>query len=201
MKKIFLVVIATLMAVTSVNAQSDGPRHEVGVSYGVGASAIIDGLSNAFSNGLFDGIQGLKWKDSKEFGTLGIEYFYHLDNPRMALGGVVTFASYQEDVYEKDETTKVGDRKRCYYTLMPAIKYYWVNNKQFGVYTKAAAGIMFMTSKDTTLKSESSNDSQVEFMFQASLLGLEAGSKNVRAFAEFGVGEQGIILAGIRARF
>ena len=42
MKKIFLVVIATLMAVTSVNAQSDGPRHEVGVSYGVGASAIID---------------------------------------------------------------------------------------------------------------------------------------------------------------
>ena len=64
MKKFLVMVAVAIMAAVNVNAQSDEPRHEVGVSYGVGASAIIDGLSNAFSNGLFDGIQGLKWKDS-----------------------------------------------------------------------------------------------------------------------------------------
>ena len=199
MKKIFLVVIATLMAVTSVNAQSDGPRHEVGVSYGVGASAIIDGLSNAFSNGLFDGIQGLKWKDSKEFGTLGIEYFYHLaDAPRTAIGGIFTYARYGEDV-EKGGV-KEGERTRSYMTLMPSVKYYYVNGKNFGLYSKVAAGVMMMRAKSES-NGKSDTNSDFRFMCQASLLGLEAGSQNFRCFFELGAGEQGIILAGLKYKF
>ena len=37
--------------------------------------------------------------------------------------------------------------------------------------------------------------------FQASLLGIEAGSEKIRGFAELGAGEQGIILAGLRYKF
>ena len=39
------------------------------------------------------------------------------------------------------------------------------------------------------------------FNFQVSLIGVEAGNNHVRGFAEFGVGEQGIALAGIRYKF
>ena len=38
-------------------------------------------------------------------------------------------------------------------------------------------------------------------MWQASLLGAEVGSQNLRGFFELGVGEQGIILAGIKYKF
>ena len=41
----------------------------------------------------------------------------------------------------------------------------------------------------------------VGFYFQASLLGIEAGSPTIRAFTELGTGEQGIILAGVRYKF
>ena len=37
--------------------------------------------------------------------------------------------------------------------------------------------------------------------WQASLLGFEAGSPTIRAFAELGTGEQGIVLAGLRYKF
>jgi len=43
--------------------------------------------------------------------------------------------------------------------------------------------------------------SDLMFNFQASLIGVEAGNNHVRGFAEFGVGEQGIALAGIRYKF
>ena len=33
------------------------------------------------------------------------------------------------------------------------------------------------------------------------MIGLEAGSQNIRAFLEAGVGEQGILLAGLRYKF
>jgi hypothetical protein len=41
----------------------------------------------------------------------------------------------------------------------------------------------------------------VFFNFQVSALGIEAGTENVRGFAELGIGEQGIALAGVRIRF
>ena len=39
------------------------------------------------------------------------------------------------------------------------------------------------------------------FNFQASLIGVEAGGQHLRGFAEFGIGEQGVALAGIRYKF
>ena len=39
------------------------------------------------------------------------------------------------------------------------------------------------------------------FNYQASLIGVEAGSAHLRAFAELGIGEQGIVLGGVRFKF
>ena len=85
---------------------------------------------------------------------------------------------------------------------MPSLKYYYINNKNFGLYSKVAVGPMLLSSKTKNVQTGQSNtDSKVYLMGQASLLGVEAGSQNVRAFLEGGVGEQGIVLAGLRFKF
>ena len=198
MKKLSF-LFAALMAVMSLQAQDEKPRHEIGVSYGAGVSLIGDGIGNSVGTGLFDALFGYNWTNRKEFGSLGLEYFYHLsDNPRVALGGILTYARYGEDV-EKDGVKK-GDRKRTYMTLMPSVKYYYVDGKNFGLYSKAAVGVMMLHSK-SSMNSQSDSDSSFRFMGQVSLLGVEAGSQNLRGFLEFGIGEQGIILIGLKCKF
>lgn len=198
MKKLSF-LFAALMAVMSLQAQDEKPRHEIGVSYGAGVSLIGDGIGNSVGTGLFDTLFGYNWTNRKEFGSLGLEYFYHLsDDPRVALGGILTYARYGEDV-EKDGVKK-GDRKRTYMTLMPSVKYYYVDGKNFGLYSKAAVGVMMLHSK-SSMNSQSDSDSSFRFMGQASLLGVEAGSQNLRGFLEFGIGEQGIALIGLKCKF
>lgn len=200
MKKLSL-VLAAFMAVTTLQAQDEKPRHEIGVSYGTGVSLIGDGVVSALGAGLFDGLAGRKWTNNKEFGTLGLEYFYHLPNtPRAAVGGIVTYARYGEDVEKDDE--KVGVRRRTFMSVLPSFKYYYVDSKHFGLYSKLAAGAMFVHAKSEDLKNnKTETDNDIIFMWQASLLGLEGGSQNVRCFIELGFGEQGIALIGLKYKF
>lgn len=200
MKKIIAIVVVTLMAATTLFAQNDEPRHEIGVSYGAGVSLIGDGIASGLVNGLFNSLGDSKKTNQKELGTFGVEYFYHLNNPRVAVGGVATFSRYGEDI-EKDDK-KVGERRRTYISVMPAIKYYWVNKQHFGLYSKAAVGAMYATAKSENYPDNtSSKDNNFYFMYQASFIGLEAGSTHFRGFFEGGIGEQGIFLAGLRYKF
>ena len=200
MKKILVIVAAAMMTATSMFAQDEQPRHEIGVSYGAGVSLIGDGIGNGLTNGIFDAMNGRKWENSRELGTVAVEYFYHFNNPRLAVGGVVTYARMGEDVIYEGE--KEGERTRNYMSVMPAMKYYWVNKKHFGFYSKAAAGFMYAYAKsDNIRKGTTDKENRFNFMFQASLIGLEGGSQHIRGFLEAGCGEQGIILAGVRCRF
>ena len=200
MKKILVMVAVALMTATGIFAQNEQPKHEIGVSYGAGISLIGDGIGNGLTNGIFDAMNGRKWENSRELGTVAVEYFCHLNNPRLAVGGVVTYARMGEDVmYEKK---KEGERTRRYISVMPAIKYYWVNKQHFGLYSKAAVGVMITSAKSENYKDNTSNsDTDLNFMGQASPLGLEAGSQHIRGFFEAGIGEQGIFLIGLRCKF
>ena len=202
MKKSFFLLIALTLATVSTKAQTDEPRHEIGVSYGVGISIIGDGIGHGIANGIFDALTGREWANERDFGTLGLEYFYHLNNPRLAVGGIVTFARTGEDVVDRSTRVKEGERSRLYIGVMPAVKQYWVQKKHFGLYTKVAVGLMYFKDhrEDYTLNDKSDN-SRVYFTGQLSLLGLDGGSQNLRAFAEIGAGEQGIVLAGVKAKF
>lgn len=202
MKKVLLMVVATIMTTMSVNAQNEDLKHEIGVSYGAGVSCIGDGIGNAMGRGIWDSMAGYKWDNDKQFGSLGVEYFYHLsDNPKLAVGGIVTYAQYGEDVIKKSTDQKIGDRTRRYISLMPAMKYYWVNKNSYGVYSKAAAGAMLLTEKSNDDENnKTDNDSKVYFMWQVSAIGFEIGGK-FRGFIEVGVGEQGIVLGGLKYKF
>lgn len=202
MKKWFLMAAAAMIAGMSAQGQTtDEPKNEIGVSYGLGFSLIGDGIASAIGNGLFESLAGRDWENRKEIGTFALEYYRHMnDNDRLALGGIVTYAQMGEDVAYKG--TKEGERTRHYVSVMPSVKYYWVSNKAIGLYSKAAVGAMFVFSNSKDLvKDKTDNDSKVAFMFQASLLGFEAGSRNARAFVELGAGEQGIIMGGLRCKF
>lgn len=101
----------------------------------------------------------------------------------------------------KSTQAKEGERTRNYFTVMPAVKFNWINKDHFALYSKLGFGatILSETAKDAK-KDTSESDSRVYFAYQVSAIGVEFGSK-LRGFVEAGVGEQGIILAGIRYKF
>ena len=76
---------------------------------------------------------------------------------------------------------------------IPAVKFHWYRRAWFGSYSKLGAGLTFLPWRE--------GKDRFQFNFQVSFLGLEAGPEFLRAFAEVGVGEQGIVVAGLRYRF
>ena len=197
MKKVILMVVAALMATMTVQAQNEDLKNEIGVSYGLGVSLIGDGLGNGLGN-LLGNMSGYKYENDSQFGSLSVEYFRHLNgNPKLAFGGIFSYSRYGEDVYK--DGSKVGDRNRNYYTLMPAMKYSWINKHHFALYSKVAVGGTLASSKSTE-NGKSENNSKLYFMGQVSAIGVEFGSQ-FRGFVEAGFGDQGMLMAGLRYKF
>lgn len=198
MKKFVLMVVVALMTTMNLNAQNEDLRHELSLSYGVGSIAqlgdgIGEGLGLVFTKTEFD--------DGSIIGPISLEYFYHLDNPRLAIGGSFTYSKWDSDVLVRKSDTKVGERKRNFFSVMPSFKGYWINNNHFGLYSKASAGVGFLKCTDKDFETNvKKDDNGCYFMFQLSPIGIEFGSK-FRGFAEAGVGDQGFLQAGIRYKF
>ena len=201
MKKILVMVAVALMTAMSAQAQSNGydTKHEVSVSYGIDSNSqwldvlenttliIASGATASFDNDRF-------------LGPISVEYFYHL-KPWVGVGGIFAYGSNKQDILFSGK--KDGELKHSYYTLMPAVKFDWLRKKHFGMYSKLAVGMTLRTENiedsDPSVKSE--DNTMMHLNWQASFLGIEAGSPTVRGFAELGFGEQGIILAGVRYKF
>jgi hypothetical protein len=199
MKKILVTVAVALMAAMGVNAQNEELRHEVSVAYGGPSlsqfgSGLGEGLGLAFTNSEYD--------DGNIFGPISAEYFYHPNNPRLAVGGIITYSKWDSDVLRRsNHNDKLGERNRNYLSVMPGIKWYWVNKNSFGFYSKAAAGPMFVFCKSEDYESNKSlTQNGTYFLFQCSPIGIEFGGK-FRGFAEIGLGEQGVLLGGLRYKF
>ena len=198
MKKFFLLVVAAMMTVVTVQAQSgyEDTKHEVAVSLGGASnSQWIDVFEDAFVS-----MVGYRFEDGSAFGPLSVEYFYHL-NPVVGVGAIGAFAHETKDILFSNE--KYGEAKNTFITVLPAVKFNWLRKKNFGMYSKLAAGLTFASKKEDYSKGSVDNRSEtkVGFNFQVSALGIEAGSENIRGFVELGVGEQGVALAGIRVKF
>ncbi len=196
MKKLLVMVAAAMMAVTSVNAQTDGydTKHEVGVFYGAGS---ISDVLSVYSS-LFSAAAG---EQSSWWGPIGVEYFYHA-TPVVSVGGAVTYASCEAI----DEKSKRKDLNESFISVMPSVKFNWLRKKNFGMYSGLSAGVMFLSlSLDSELTKEEDPDAKEEtltsFMFQITALGAEFGGTNFRGFVEAGFGEKGMLCAGLRYKF
>lgn len=190
MKKNFLMVVAAMMVTMSANAQEK--KNEIGVFYGVeSASNIISVVTSGFAAATGD--------QSSWWGPVGIEYYHHV-SPVVAVGGVAVLASCKAE----DEKTKSKDLKETFITVMPSVKFNWLRKKSFGMYSALSAGVMFASiSTNESVKQadpKAKDETLAAFMFQATALGIEFGG-DFRGFVEAGLGEKGLLCAGLRYRF
>lgn len=199
MKKMIMMVAVAIMTAMSVNAQNEDLKNELSLSYGFGSIS-------QFGDGIGEGLAligtGTEYDDGFILGPISVEYFRHLGNPRLAIGGFVSYSKWDSDVLRNSGShEKLGERKRNFFSVMPAIKWYWVNKNSFGLYSKAAAGAAFLNSTEKEFATNKKDDSNgTYFMFQLSFIGAEFGGK-FRGFAELGVGDQGFLQAGLRYKF
>ena len=198
MKIKILMVAVAFMTAWNVNAQNENLHHELSLSYGLGSIAqlgdgIGEGIALIFSDKEYD--------DGFILGPITAEYFYHFNNPRLAIGGSVSYSKWDSDVLIRNSHEKVGETKRNFFSIMPSFKCYWVNKNHFGLYSKVAAGVGFLKNKSKNFELNKENDeTNTYFMFQASFIGAEFGSK-FRGFVELGIGDQGFLQAGVRYKF
>lgn len=200
MKKMMMMVAVAIMTAMSVNAQNEDLKNELSLSYGFGS---ISQLGDGIGEGLGMAITGgrTEYDDGFILGPISVEYYRHLGTPRLAIGGIVSYSKWDSNILKNDSShEKVGERKRNYFAVMPAIKWYWINKNSIGLYTKAAAGVGFLSNTEKDMAGKSDTENSTHFMFQASFIGLEVGGK-FRGFAELGVGDQGFLQAGVRYKF
>ena len=199
MKKLLVMAVTALMVTLNVNAQSEDLHNELSLSYGFGSIAQIgDGIGEGLVDAL---ISNTETDDGFILGPISAEYFYHFNNPKWAVGGIASYSKWDSDIVKRSNDEKVGERKRNFFSVMPSVKRYWVLNNKFGLYSKLAAGVGFLHSESKENGESSWTDNNGSyFMFQLSFAGLEFGH-TFRGFAEFGVGDQGFVQAGIRYKF
>ena len=210
MKRLFVAatLLIALMAATESHAQVIGKdivnKNEFSLTYGtLSNSEWIEAFGEVVTV-MFGG----DTKTKTTFGPMSAEYFRRI-TPVVAVGAIGSVSSFKEDMMRRTTTAtgetsseKIGDYTRSYFTFMPAAKFNWLRKEHFGMYSKVAAGVTVANTnmKDTDPTVATKKDNNVMFNFQASLIGIEAGGK-VRGFAEFGMGEQGAILLGVRYNF
>ena len=118
MKKIMMMVAVALMTAMNVNAQNENLRNELSLSYGVGSLA-------QFGDGLGEGIglifSNKEYDDGFILGPISMEYFHHFNNPRLAVGGLLTYSKWDSDVLNRSSHEKVGEIKRNFFSVMPSI--------------------------------------------------------------------------------
>ena len=179
--KCLLAVLACISFVCiPVNAQDEEEtRHEVAISYGVMPNSI--------------------WVDV--FTDVIKAYFGETQDGYKYVGPIT---SNNENGYFDDE--QITHTAKTYFSFMPSVKFNWLRKKNWGMYSKLAAGATYINFdqdeyEDGKKTGDKTTARDLMFNFQASFLGVEAGNNHVRGFLELGVGEQGIALAGLRYKF
>ena len=187
--KTFLMTVAALMMAANVGAQTgyDDTKHEVSIRYGLLPSTKI------FRN-------NVDYENETYLGSFSAEYFYHAKE-WLSIGCVFAYGKWKAD-YIKYYNTREDKKETNYYTFMPAVKFDYIRKKNFGMYSKAALGMSISSTTDTDINGSTYKFSaEYKLNFQASFIGIEAGSPYFRGFAELGIGEQGIASIGVRYKF
>lgn len=185
-----------------VQVVEEEPNNELSLGYGapINTSKYYDLLSVLYYS---------EYNKRSIAGPISVEYFHYV-TPTIGIGAVAVYNLSGITYYYGDDisTEKVvsATSNISWITLLPAIKFRWLRKEHVGVYSKlsfgATYGVEVITKKLPTEVVKIKKHCYALFPnFHASLVGVEAGSRNVRAFAELGFGEQGIINGGVRYRF
>jgi len=182
----------------AANAQLETNRHEVDLSYGVlTLGQVVDVFSDVVGDVFTLG--HVTTENRKFTGAIGLQYVFQPVR-WFGFGAVGCFDRSTADVFQKQE--QVGTTATNYLTLMPITKFNWFDLKAFGMYSKLGFGYTIRTTKgENTRDNTTNNNTDGMVAFQFSPVCLQVGSPNIRAFAEFGMGSQGILNMGVKYRF
>jgi len=198
MKKILLTIASLLLAFSTFAqnaAQSEEKntskpyKNEISLTYGRFTTTQLNisfgmALKNAYTLP-----EGYKLDNLKSSGAFALDYMRYLNNGKLALGGIFGYeklsATYTPTANGINKTENYN-----LFTVMPAAKFVWFNQKVVAVYSRLAGGIYWETSSSKT-----------GFAFQIDLAGVEVGGEHVRGFFTLGFGQLGILKAGIRTSF
>jgi len=190
-------IVCALCVCLPVQAQDYETRHEIGISTGILSNSTWVSFLEDFAAATISAGH-VSYGEQKFTGPISAEYFYHV-SPLIGVGAIGSFTTQKRDI--NVDNTKSGEAKYNYFTVLPAVKIDWFRSKNFGAYSKLGLGATLRTEKYDYNSSEDKSDTSVMFNWQASLIGIEAGVPNFRAFLEAGFGEQGVLVAGLRCRF
>jgi hypothetical protein len=204
MKKIFVsLMMVCLMALPTMQAQTQTyykqiHPNEISASYGVsllGTSigTVVNKLDDL--RRWLDIDDGLVVKSGGTFGVINLGYTYQL-NKVVSIGGAIGLNSMK--IRLEDNTGKIDAARANIWMLMSSAKFDWFRTRSdvFGMYSKVNLGVMGI---GASLMEEAHKTLWLP-TGHLSLIGLEVG-KGFSGFMELGVGMQGIVQAGVRARF
>jgi hypothetical protein len=204
MKKIFVsLMMVCLMALPTMQAQTQTyykqiHPNEISASYGVsllgtGIGTVVNKLDDL--RRWLDIDDGLVVKSGGTFGVINLGYTYQL-NKVVSIGGAIGLNSMK--IRLEDNTGKIDAARANIWMLMSSAKFDWFRTRSdvFGMYSKVNLGVMGI---GASLMEEAHKTLWLP-TGHLSLIGLEVG-KGFSGFMELGVGMQGIVQAGVRARF
>ena len=196
MKKLIALFLG-LAVVFSGYAKNDTDKNEFTITYGqvtIPQFAYVMGgvLGMTFTLGHFT-IDNLHMA-----GAAGIEYVHYVNN-WLGFGGLVLCDYMTADAYTVDgdgNKTPNGKYNFGYASLMPVVKFAWLNRPHVGLYSKlgVGAGMAFDNGDDNPFEN-------ISFSGQLTPIGVDFGGECFRGFVEAGVGMQGIVCAGVRWLF
>jgi hypothetical protein len=209
MKRILLALAAVfcLAIVPQAQAQNYYQQYyklyhpnEISVSYGASLLGTVIGSVVNKAN-LVSGIVGdddyVAIKNGGTRGVLNLGYTYQL-NKVISVGATASMNRMSINI--EDNTGKLTAGAANIYCLMSTGKFDWFRTRSdvFGMYSKVGLGVM-------AIHGELAEDKTLQGTLwlptgHLTAVGLEVG-RAFSGFMEFGVGMQGIVQAGIRARF
>ena len=179
-------LMAALVLAMAVPAAAQGSRRsEVSVSYGF---APVTDWIDAYSDILTGPLSGSD-ADLTGWGAVTVGYSFRVIGS-LRVGAQVVYSSNKQEI--KGTSSEIKNR---YWSLMPNVKWNWLNLKVVSFYTRVGAGASF-----SKAKAGDRSDKSTQFAFQVSPVGVEVGGR-IAAYAEAGIGTSGSLLVGARYRF
>ena len=196
MKKLIAFLLC-LIVVVPVFAKNDKDRNEFSVTYGqftVPQFAYV--LGEVF--GVMFTLGHASFEDPHMYGAAGVEYVHYVNN-WLGFGGAAMcdyMTATALSVASDGTKTPNGKFQLGVVSVMPVMKFAWLNRAHVGLYSKLAAGVGYTFTGET-------EDIKDKFMFalQATPLGVDFGGEQFRGFVELGLGMQGIANVGVRWLF
>ena len=195
MKKTLLIFscFALLAAAPCQAQESEETDYRDEIELYAGTTSFVQGFIGLFVD-FFKAIGGTQ--ESRRYGTYGVGYAHEF-LPWLSVTGKCLYEGYDNLVYtDKEKTTLERKYLTSAITVMPGVRFTYLNRKYVRLYSSIDLGATYMTDNDTK------NDpmSQWIFAFNVTPIGVQAGNR-VYGLAECNVGSDSFFKIGLGVKF